>query len=172
MHLSLVDGNNPATPADEVYRMWTQFLYSINGTPALDDDEAAARGLSELNADADDNDTSDEAEDTKSDESTTQTDGKLKKKKEKKMSKLDKLRQVELLHGSDVVGVIFLEVRNITDLPPEHNSMSNLVQFLNITNRKIDSDTNGIRYGPICCCISWEEDISNQARSALLEPRL
>ena len=62
--------------------------------------------------------TSDEAEDSSKPESVE------KKKRRLRLAKLKrkkKARAYEFMGGSDVVGITFLEIGKITDLPPEHN---------------------------------------------------
>lgn len=61
-----------------------------------------------------------DADDTKTPETVEH------KRRRKRMAILKrkvKLREYEFTNGSDVAGVLFLEVQRITDLPPERNSM-------------------------------------------------
>ena len=90
-----------------------------------DDNEIGRVESSDRNDDDDDEDkdleTSDETEET------SKLDPAEKKKKRlrlKKLKKKTKARAYEFTGGSDVVGIVFLEIGRITDLPPERNSIT------------------------------------------------
>ena len=59
------------------------------------------------------------------DESKTQetVDHKRRRRRMAILKRRAKLKEYEFTNGSDVAGVLFLEVQRITDLPPERNSM-------------------------------------------------
>ena len=92
---------------------------------SIDDDEALAQMDS---LDLEDEDDADDKETGTSDETDNLTkEEKVEKKKRKlrmkRLRRKTKARAYEFTGGTDVVGIVFLEVTKITDLPPERNSM-------------------------------------------------
>jgi len=118
-----VDSANENAPEDEIYGKWLiwQNLFTQTGSPASTDEDPLAREFAggEIASDEDDEDESPSpGEDTAS-----MTDKVPKKQKAKRKPKKPSNRAYQFNSGSDVVGVIFLEVSSITDLPPERNGM-------------------------------------------------
>ena len=81
-------------------------------------------------ADSGDLDADEEADQTEpcadTDESKNQetVEGKRRRKRMAILKRKAKQRGYEFTNGSDVAGVLFLEIQRITDLPPERNGMS------------------------------------------------
>ena len=81
-------------------------------------------------ADSGELDEDEEAEQTEpfadTDESKNQetVEGKRRRKRMAILKRKAKQRGYEFTNGSDVAGVLFLEIQRITDLPPERNGMS------------------------------------------------
>lgn len=78
--------------------------------------------------DEDDDDDDDEKDLETSDETDDPTKPVSKEKRKKKLrlarlKKKSKKRAYEFSGGSDVVGIVFLDISKITDLPPERNRM-------------------------------------------------
>lgn len=88
------------------------------------DSKAGSRGSDENNDDEGDEDeadleTSDETDDP------IKSGGTEKRKKKLRLARLrrkTKARAYEFSGGTDVVGIVFLDIVKITDLPPERNS--------------------------------------------------
>jgi len=122
LQFSLADSSDPIAPAEQISQKWQLFMGSFIGTPPSEE-ENLDRQLGEAGLELEDEeDDSSEADESKSDEGSQ--GGKAAPIKEKKEKVKTKLKQTayEFSHGTDVVGVVYLEVSKITDLPPEHNS--------------------------------------------------
>ena len=99
-----------------------------------DDESDVEEDLSRLDSlDLEDEDEDDEEIDEKNPETSDETDdpakpAKAEKEKRKRRIKIKRLkkrakaRAYEFTGGTDVVGIVFLEICKITDLPPERNS--------------------------------------------------
>lgn len=121
LQFSLTDSSDPAAPAEQISQKWQLFIGSFVRTPPSEE-ENLDQQLGEAGIELDDEeDDSSEADESKSDEGAQA--GKAAPIKEKKDKVQKKLKQTayEFSHGTDVVGVVYLEVSKITDLPPEHN---------------------------------------------------
>ena len=126
MQFTMIDSMNPsAAPIDILKR-----LASIIGLDADDDEEEDEEDSSQLGSqdlldgaedDEDDHgpDTSDETDDLSKPEKAAKKKRKLRLKRlrSKTIS-----RAYEFAGGSDVTGIVFLEIKKIVDLPPERNS--------------------------------------------------
>lgn len=100
-------------------------------TPSVE--EVGGRGILNLEEESpeDDRDEEDDDYDEKDLETSDETDdptkpaGTEKRKKKLRLARLkkkSKKRAYEFSGGSDVVGIVFLDIGKITDLPPERNS--------------------------------------------------
>lgn len=136
LQFSLLDTTNPSAAPDMTLRKLATML-------ALDDDDEDEEDdvLSRIDSrgfDVDDEDDDDD-DDKKGMESSEETDDVSKPEKtEKRMRRLrlKRLRRrtmsraYEFTGGTDVVGIVFVEISRIVDLPPERNSMSNDLPFI------------------------------------------
>ena len=129
MQFTLADPSNPTAP-DVVQRL--NAMARITTEDDNDEDDELAR-LSSNDLDEDDDDIDEADLDLETSDETTDDPtkpGKEAKKKRKlrlaKLKKKTKARAYEFTGESDVVGMVFLEVSKITDLPPERNSTSPL----------------------------------------------
>ena len=139
MQFTLADPTNPTSP-DVVQRLnaMARITLEDNGD---EDDEMSRISSNELDDEDDDDDDADLDLET-SDETTdepTKPGKEMKKKKRKlriaKLKKKAKARAYEFSGESDVVGMVFLEISKITDLPPERNSKStNFLPVIFISN--------------------------------------
>ena len=126
MQFTLVDHSNPsAAPIDLLKR-----LAAILGIDADDIDDDDDEDLSRLDSqdllDGDDADDDDQEPDT-SDETDdlSKPDKAAKKQRKLRLKRLRRKtisRAYEFTGGSDVTGIVFLEIKKIVDLPPERNS--------------------------------------------------
>lgn len=133
LQFSLVDTSDPsARPQDILQKLATLVGMSPEDESDVDED------LSRLDSmDLEDEDEDDEEIDEKNPETSDETDdpakpAKAEKEKRKRRIKIKRLkkrakaRAYEFTGGTDVVGIVFLEICKITDLPPERNSKRTL----------------------------------------------
>jgi len=124
MHFSIADSTNTSATPHEILQRFMA-IAAVSTEPDEDDDEDLAR-LESQEADADDDD-DEKAEDT-SDETDDPNKPEVAEKRKKKLrlarlKRKTKARAYEYTGGTDVVGIVFLEINKLTDLPPERNSM-------------------------------------------------
>ncbi|KAG0129346.1 phosphatidylserine decarboxylase-domain-containing protein [Tuber indicum] len=114
LQFSLSDSSNEAAPPEEIAAKWQawQGNFVTTPNPSGDDQDPLSQDLGDELPSEDD----DEVGDTESIMA-----GKKTKKGKKKDKRIKKGGHYELFNGTDVVGVIFLEINSITDLPPERN---------------------------------------------------
>lgn len=86
-------------------------MEQLDGGGLAEDDEEDGEDAEEI---------SDEPEDPSKPESVEK---KRRRLRLKRLKRKKKARAYEFMSGSDVVGIIFLEISKIIDLPPERNSM-------------------------------------------------
>lgn len=122
MQFTMADPANPSASPQEIFQ---KFMAMAAVSPGIEGDETDEFSKTE-SYDRDDED-DDENDPETSDE--TEESGKLdvseKKKKKlrlKRLKKKTKARAYEFTGGTDVVGIVFVEICKITDLPPEKNS--------------------------------------------------
>ena len=124
MQFTLADPSNPTSP-DVVQRLNAMVKMTT------EDDGDEEEGISRVNSDEpidEDEDDDDEGELETSDETDEPTKPGAKAEKRKRKLKLRRLRRkaktraYEFSGGSDVLGMVFLEISRIVDLPPERNS--------------------------------------------------
>lgn len=126
MQFSIADPANPSATPQEILQRFIA-IATVSESPADEDDDELARLESrEAEADADDDD-DEKAEDT-SDETDDPNKPEVAEKRKKRLrlarlKRKSKARAYEYTGGTDVVGIVFLEINRITDLPPERNSM-------------------------------------------------
>ena len=149
MQFTLVDNSNlSAAPIDTLKRL--AITLGLDADDCEDDEDLSRLDsqdlLEEAEEDEDDRepDTSDETDDLSRPEKVEKKQRKLRLKRlrRKTMS-----RAYEFTGGSDVTGIVFLEIKKIVDLPPERNSTSGterLVEFranaIIVTRTSFDMD--------------------------------
>jgi phosphatidylserine decarboxylase len=123
------------TTEQQISQKWTVWQGGFVQTPSpvSADEDPLSRNIGEVECVSDDED---EDESPSPDEDISST-GKVPKKSKDKKDKRKKMksRPYELYSGSDVVGVVFLEISSITDLPPERNSMQRIL--ISLVGRKL-----------------------------------
>lgn len=123
LQFTLEDTNNPAASPQEAV---PKLLALATVTPSEDFSEDGE--LSKASSpDVDDDDDDDEEPDTSDETDDLMKPGESEKKRRRKLrlakvKRKTKARAYEFTGGSDVVGMVFLEISRITDLPPERNS--------------------------------------------------
>lgn len=126
MQFSLTDvRDSSASPQDTLRKLSSTIGLGTNDEDGDDEGDLSRFGSQDLDEDDDDdefddreNDTSDETDDLSKPEKAE------KKKKRIRMRRLRRTtlsRAYEFSGGNDVVGIIFLDISKITDLPPERN---------------------------------------------------
>ncbi|PWW78261.1 hypothetical protein C7212DRAFT_352564 [Tuber magnatum] len=115
LQFSLSDGSNEAAPPEEVAAKWQawQGNFVTTPNPSGDDQDPLSQDLGD--------ELPSEDEDEVGDTDSIMAGKRAKKKEKKKDKRIKKGGHYELFNGTDVVGVIFLEINSITDLPPERN---------------------------------------------------
>lgn len=93
-------------------------------SPSREDQDPLSRDLGDCEA------VSGEDSGGQDDTGSIKAGGKVQKKNKKKKKPSKKGGHYELCSGTDVVGVIFLEINSITDLPPERNSQLYFTLFI------------------------------------------
>ncbi|KAI9812891.1 MAG: hypothetical protein M1827_004409 [Pycnora praestabilis] len=120
LQFSIID---PADPAAEAQQILQKFLNitSISFDRDDEDDSDLAR-LESGDIDDDDEEKDEDTSDETDDPNKPEIHEKRKKKlRMAKLKKKTKARAYEFTGGSEVVGIIFVEIAKITDLPPERN---------------------------------------------------
>ena len=168
MQFALADASDPNATSQDLLQKLSAFTASGPDEDEDDDDDdddddeevAQMEGL-------DLEDEEDEDADEKSPETSDETDDMSKPEKEEKRKRMlrvkrlrrkSKARAYEFSGGSDVVGIVFLEIGKIIDLPPERNSKSMSFFWISKT-LKPDSDADILRYGSLCRCFIGPEDL-------------
>lgn len=149
LQFSLVDTSDPsARPQDVLQKLTTVVAMSQEDESDGDED------LSRLDSmDLEDEDDDEDEIDEKNPETSDETDDpakpakaeKEKRKRNLKMKRLKKrakARAYEFTGGTDVVGIVFLEICKITDLPPERNSKRRVIISSSSFADHLGSDTN------------------------------
>lgn len=125
MKFVMADPFNTSAPPQDILNRFMAIVAVSTGAEGDEDDELARLESREADADDDDDakaeDTSDETDDL------NQPDVAEKRKKRLRLARIKrktKARAYEYTGGeADIVGIVFLEINRITDLPPERNSM-------------------------------------------------
>jgi phosphatidylserine decarboxylase len=123
LQLTLADSSNENATEEQILRKWQLWQANFIQTPSPSSTDCDPMTLGP--AEEEGSDYEDEEESPSPDDESTMADKPPKKGKGKKFNRKKKAKgqPYELNQGSDVIGVIFLEISSITDLPPEKNSM-------------------------------------------------
>lgn len=108
----IIDSSNPSATSDDIMQKWLQWRGGV-ALSSSSSDEDTLRALAEV--------ASDDDEDESPIDEVAGAVAASKKEKPKKSRKNKELRNYQLDRASEVVGVLFLEITKITDLPPEKN---------------------------------------------------
>ena len=126
MQYAIADPSNPSALPEEILR---KFMALVASSPDDDVDDHEELGkLDSRGVDDDDDEEDDNNELETSDETDDPTKPEVAEKRKKKLrlarlKRKTKARAYEFTGGSDVVGIAFIEIGRITDLPPERNGM-------------------------------------------------
>ncbi|KAF8467246.1 phosphatidylserine decarboxylase-domain-containing protein [Kalaharituber pfeilii] len=123
LQFSLLDSSNTTATPEQIFQKWHTWIGSFIST-LQSEEEQLNRSLGEAGIELEDEDEEESSEDSdepRSAEGTQTGKAVTKSSKKEKVKKALKHGAYEFTHGSDVVGIVFLEVSRITDLPPEHN---------------------------------------------------
>ncbi|KAL8872777.1 MAG: hypothetical protein Q9174_001653 [Haloplaca sp. 1 TL-2023] len=126
MQFEMADPSNPSATPREILQKFMAMAAVSPGLEGDEMDEFARTDSNDPNNDDDDDEDGEEKSPETSDE--TEESGKLdvgeKKRRKLRLKKLrrkTKARAYEFTGGTDVVGIVFVEICKITDLPPERN---------------------------------------------------
>ncbi|KAL8710900.1 MAG: hypothetical protein Q9225_007209 [Loekoesia sp. 1 TL-2023] len=122
MQFTMSDPSNPSATPQEILQKFMAMSAVSPGPEADDMDDFSRVGSNDRNEDEDDEEqdleTSDETEEPGKPDASEK---KKKKLRLKRLKKKTKARAYEFTGGTDVVGIVFIEICKITDLPPERN---------------------------------------------------
>lgn len=130
LQFTLADQSNPsATPEDVLQKFAAVTVMTSEGDNDEDDilEKTASQEGNDDDEDEDDEDNNLETSDETDDPAKPAVVEKEKRKRRlrlKRLKKKTKARAYQFTGGTDVVGIVFLEIGRITDLPPERNSRS------------------------------------------------
>ncbi len=160
MQFALADPyNSDANPSDILQKFMT--IAAINTTPEDDDDDSDELARLESRDSDDDVDEDDEKDEDTSDETDDPNKPEIGEKRRKRLrlarlKRKSKARTYQYSGETDVVGIVFLEINKILDLPPERNSMlPHLVPSIDVcaVAHHIGSDKDFFRHGSVCGCV-------------------
>lgn len=127
MQFAMSDPSNPSASPQEILQKFMTMAAISPGLDGEEENEFPRTESTDINEDEDDDDndieTSDETEESGK---LDVAEKKQKRMRLKKLKRKSKARAYEFTGGKDVVGIIFVEICKITDLPPERNSKSGL----------------------------------------------
>lgn len=158
MQFTLADPNNPTSP-DVIQRL--NAMIKMTAEDDADEEGCISRVNSEEPADEEDDEEDEEEGEIETSDETDDPNKPGKAEKRKRKLKLKNLRRktktraYEFSGGSDVVGMVFLEISRIVDLPPERNSEKQPSTLGNTIANKCNSDKDLFRYGSLCGCFTW-----------------
>jgi phosphatidylserine decarboxylase len=127
MQFTVVDSSNPSAAAIDILKR----LATTIGLDADDEEEyedSSQLGSQDLLDGADDDDEDEDDNGLNTSDETDDLSKPEKAAKKKRKLRLKRLRSktisraYEFAGGSDVTGIVFLEIKKIVDLPPERNS--------------------------------------------------
>ncbi|KAL8933464.1 MAG: hypothetical protein Q9211_005771 [Gyalolechia sp. 1 TL-2023] len=122
MQFTISDPLNPSATPREIIQKFMAIAASSPGPESEDMNEFGRSESNDQNEDEDDDEkdleTSDETEDPSR---LDVSEKKQKKLRLKRLKRKTKARAYEFTGGTDVVGIVFVEICKITDLPPERN---------------------------------------------------
>lgn len=144
-----------------------------------EDGENKVSKTSSRGSDGYNDDDEDDEEEEKDLETSDETDDPIKsggteKRKKKlrlaRLKKKTKARAYEFSGGTDVVGIVFLDIVKITDLPPERNSRFPTVLYsMSCWSLTSISHKNIVRYGSLRGSFVGSKDISDPGNSSQFE---
>ncbi|KAI9767754.1 MAG: hypothetical protein M1840_005435 [Geoglossum simile] len=120
LQFTLLDSANPSATPEDIHREFQALLSGTPTTPSNEDYDALDREGAGYVDDEDDDENEEEISDETDDPTKPETAEKRRRRlRLKSLKKKKKASPYEL--SSNVLGVVFLEVSRITDLPPERN---------------------------------------------------
>ena len=133
MQFSLADTSESSATPQELLQKLSLLTAVGPDEESDDDDDTSLTQMDSLDLDDEDDDDADEKEDT-SDETdelskTERAEKRKKKLRLKRLKRKTKARAYNFGRGTDVVGIVFLEISRINDLPPERNSKCMVSKF-------------------------------------------
>ncbi|KAL9599585.1 MAG: hypothetical protein Q9219_003741 [cf. Caloplaca sp. 3 TL-2023] len=122
MQFTMSDPSNPSATPQEILQKFLVMAAVSPGPETEDMDGFGRTDSNDRNEDEDDEEKDLETSDETEDPSKLDVSEKKKKKlRLKRLKKKTKARAYEFTGGTDVVGIVFVEICKISDLPPERN---------------------------------------------------
>ncbi|KAI4139898.1 MAG: hypothetical protein LQ341_004040 [Variospora aurantia] len=122
MQFTLTDPTNPSATPSEILQKLTLMATVSPGPEGEDTHDSSRTNSIGPNGDDDDDDNDlDTSDETEEPGKLDVTGKKTKNLRLKRLRKKSKARAYEFTGGTDVVGIVFIEICRITDLPPERN---------------------------------------------------
>jgi phosphatidylserine decarboxylase len=144
LQFSLVDTASPEASVQDIIQKLHSVIALSPEEDKQDDADLAllekSTTLDDTAGEDDDEDEDEELSDEMEDPTKPETPEKRRRRlRLKRLKRKTKARAYEFTGGSDVVGIIFLEIGRVTDLPPERNGMSSTTyharKLMNIVTR-------------------------------------
>lgn len=122
-----MDNADLSAPPQDTLQKLASLIATSPDDDTSEDEEMSKMDSQDLEDDDDDEDDNDDKDPETSDEADNsampeKAEKRRKKLRMKRLKKKAKARAYEFTGGTNVVGVVFLEIGKITDLPPERNS--------------------------------------------------
>ena len=146
MQFALADTSEPSATPQELLQKLSVFT-AVGPDDESDDDDEALAQMDSLDLDDDDDDDVDEKEPETSDETDDlskpeKAEKRSKKLRVKRLKRKTKARAYNFGGGTDCVGIVFLEIGKITDLPPERNSEYRILRSVSLSSQIIVTRTS------------------------------
>jgi phosphatidylserine decarboxylase len=171
LQFSLVDSTNRDASSQQIYQKFKAIAGAADAElEGMDELQLARTDSGDLSGFDDEGET--DAAPEEGDENTP-PDVAAKKRRKLRLARIRRratLRAYEFSNGSDIAGILYIEVVKIIDLPPEKNCMCNTTFCSSpLTN---SSRTNRMGHGPIRGHLAREKDISDASSATRPQPRL
>lgn len=123
MQFTLSDPSNPSATSSDILQRLMLMAAVSPGLEGDDLNDMSRTNSTDPNGDDDDEDNDLDTSDETEEPGKLDVAGKKNKNlKLKRLRRKTKARAYEFTGGTDVVGIVFIEICKITDLPPERNS--------------------------------------------------
>ncbi|KAG8526709.1 uncharacterized protein KY384_008138 [Bacidia gigantensis] len=120
LQFSLADTSNPSASPEELLQKLSVFAAASSDS---DEEDASVDRVDSIDVDSEAEGDNDDQEPDTSDETDdlSKPEKAAKRKRKLRLKRKSTVRTYEFSKGSDCVGILFLEINKITDLPPEKN---------------------------------------------------
>ena len=120
----MADPANPSASPPDILQKFMAIVKISSGDEVDEDEELTKLEGRDVDEDDDDDDQESDTSDETDDPAKPEVAEKRKKRlRLARLKRKTKARAYEFTGGSDVIGIAFVEIEKITDLPPERNGM-------------------------------------------------